>query len=308
MRGLAGLARIWWSGLFCAIALAMLAPPAAAKEVQIEVQGLTSVGNIEIAPGKSLKDDGVVLLLHEELSHHRMEVISALQELLYERGLNSLAITLTLGLNERRGLFDCAIEQDHRNEDASIELARWIEWLTEQGASNITLAGHSRGGNQVAVYAAKEPAEAVKRLVLIAPIADTAVSLENEYSRRFGQPLQPVLTEAERLVAEEQATTLMTGVPFLVCPDARVTAAAFVNHYGPNQNLYTPSLLPHIPMPIFVVVGDLDPIKSELLPAIQGMPGGENITVETVPGADHFFRDLTADDLADRIKAFIDSN
>jgi hypothetical protein len=59
-------------------------------------------------------------------------------------------------------------------------------------------------------------------------------------------------------------------------------------------------------MPILVVVGELDPLANELLPAVQGIPGVGSIAIETVSGADHFFRDLTADALADRIKAFVD--
>jgi alpha/beta superfamily hydrolase len=288
-----------------ALCVALFAMRASAEEVQTEVQGLTVLGNLEIAQGKSLKSDGAVLLLHDTLAHNRMEILSALQELLRERGVNSLAITLSLGLNERRGLFDCGIEQDHRNEDAIVEIQGWVDWLKQQEAANITLAGHARGGNQIAIYAAKEPDAAVKRLVLIAPLADTQTSLEAEFSQRFGQPLQPILAQAEKLVAEDQSTTLMTGVPFLVCENAKVTSGAFVNYYGPNQNLYTPSLLPHIQRPILMVVGDLDPLANELMPAIEGMPGANNIRAETIAGADHFFRDLAVDQLADRINDFL---
>jgi pimeloyl-ACP methyl ester carboxylesterase len=164
-----------------ALCVALFAMRASAEEVQTEVQGLTVLGNLEIAQGKSLKSDGAVLLLHDTLAHNRMEILSALQELLRERGVNSLAITLSLGLNERRGLFDCGIEQDHRNEDAIVEIQGWVDWLKQQEAANITLAGHARGGNQIAIYAAKEPDAAVKRLVLIAPLADTQTSLEAEW-------------------------------------------------------------------------------------------------------------------------------
>jgi pimeloyl-ACP methyl ester carboxylesterase len=289
-----------------ALCVAVFAMPARAEEVQTEVQGLTVLGNLEIAQGKSLKSDGAVLLLHDTLAHNRMEILSALQELLRERGVNSLAITLSLGLNERRGLFDCAVEQDHRNEDAVVEIQSWVDWLKQQGATNITLAGHARGGNQMAIYAVKEPDPAVKRLVLIAPLADTQTSLDAEFSQRFRQPLQPILAQAEKLVAEEESTTLMTGVPFLVCEAAKVTSGAFVNYYGPNQNLYTPSLLPHIQRPMLIVVGDLDPLANELMPAIQGIPGANDIRAETITGADHFFRDLAVDELADRVKAFLE--
>ena len=307
MKRMAGTSEAWRTGRWLVLCLSALlfAAPLRAEEVRIEHQGLDVIGNLDIAQGKSLKNDGVVLLLHGTLAHHRMEIISALQELLHERGINSLAITLGLGMNERRGLFDCSIEQDHRNEDASEEIKSWINWLKQKGAASITLAGHDRGGNQIAVYAAKEPDKAVRRLVMIAPLADTASSLESEFSQRFRQPLQPILAEAEKLVAEDQFNTLMTDVPFLGCDRAKVTAGAFVNYYGPNQNLYTPSLIPHIKMPTMVVVGDLDPLANELLPAVQGIPDAKSVRIVTIPGADHFFRDEAAEDLADKIKAFM---
>jgi pimeloyl-ACP methyl ester carboxylesterase len=300
-RGVPGI----WHVLILCLWATLSAAPLRAQEVRIEHQGLDVLGNLDIAPGKSLKADGVVLLLHGTLAHNRMEIMSALQELLHERGINSLAITLGLGMNERRGLFDCTIEQDHRNEDAVEEIKSWVKWLKEKGAASITLAGHDRGGNQVAIYAAKEPDKAVRRLVLMAPLADTASSLEAEFTQRFHLPLQPVLAEAEKLVAEDQFNTLMTDVPFLSCDRAKVTAGAFVNYYGPNQNLYTPSLIPNIKLPTLVAVGDLDPLANELLPAIQGIPDAKSIRLVTIPGADHFFRDQAAEELADTIKAFL---
>jgi pimeloyl-ACP methyl ester carboxylesterase len=295
--------RAW---LFAAVIAAVFSvSPSLAEEVKTEHQGLDVTGNLEIVPGKSLKHDGVVLLVHGTLGHHRMEIMSALQELLRERGINSLAITLSLGLNERRGMFDCSIEQDHRNEDGAEEIRTWVYWLKTQGAANIVVAGHSRGGNQAAIYAAKYLDKAVRKLVLIAPLAQTEGSAAADYQMRFHKPLQPVLAEAEKRVAEDDSMTLLTGVGFLNCDDARVTAGAFVNYYGPNQNLYTPSLLPFVKVPALVVAGELDPLTAELAPAIEGIPDTRLITFKTIRGADHYFRDLAAEDLANAIKEFV---
>jgi alpha/beta superfamily hydrolase len=52
-------------------------------------------------------------------------------------------------------------------------------------------------------------------------------------------------------------------------------------------------------------VGELDPLSNELVPAIQGIPGVSQIKLETIPSADHFFRDTAAEDLADRIAEFL---
>lgn len=295
----------WLGGIVLATVVVTTMPLRAAEEVKIEHQGLDVLGNLEIAKGKSLKRDGVVLLVHDTLGHHRMEIISALQELLSERGVNSLAITLSLGLNERRGMFDCNIEQDHRNEDAAEEIQAWVDWLKEKGTKNITVAGHSRGGNQAAIYVAKKHDKAVKKIVLIAPLAQTPSNIDAEYERRFNLPLQPTLSDAEKQIDEIGGTALMRGVAFLNCDQAKVTAGAFVNYYGPNQNLYTPSLLPFIKVPVLVVVGSMDPLAQELEPAIQGMPDNQNTKLVIIPDADHFFTNYKTEDLADAMKDFV---
>ena len=287
--------------------LAACLKPTLAEEVKTEHQGLEVLGNLDLAPGRSLKTDGAVILLHDTLGHHRVELMAALQELLHARGINSLAITLSLGLNARRGMYDCGLEQDHRNEDAREELQTWISWLKSQGAASVVLAGHGRGGSQVAYYLAKDPDKAVKKGVLMGPLAQTIGSGAAEYDERFRRPLQPVLGEAERMMAEDHANALMDGlVGFLVCPQAKVTAGAFIDYYGQNPNLYTPTLLPTIKVPTLIAVGDQDPLGQELSEAIQGIPTDmSHISQVSIPGADHQFRDLAADTLADRIKAFI---
>ena len=59
-------------------------------------------------------------------------------------------------------------------------------------------------------------------------------------------------------------------------------------------------------MPTLIVVGDLDPLGQELSEAIQGIPTDiSRISQVTIAGADHQFRDIAADNLADRMKAFI---
>jgi pimeloyl-ACP methyl ester carboxylesterase len=141
--------------------------------------------------------------------------------------------------------------------------------------------------------------------VLIAPLAPIASQVSAEYERRFLTPLQPVLEHAEKLVAEKHGLQLMKDVSFLTCDHARVTAAAFVNYYGSNQNLYTPSLMPFLKMPVLVMVGELDPLATELKPAIEGIPDARNVTMETIPGADRYFRDLAAEEVANRIRDFL---
>ncbi len=275
-----------------------------AEEVVTEHQGLDVLGNLEIAPGRSLKSDGVVLLVHDTLAHHRMEVISAQQDLLKERGINSLAITLSLGLDQRRGMYDCAIEQDHRHDDALDEIDTWVAWLKEKGAVGITLGGHGRGAAQAALYAERKNEKAIRRLVLIGPLAQTFDSAEAEYQMRYRRPLRDVLGQAEKFVSQDSADELLEGTGFLECPTPKVTAGAFSDYYSASPRFFTPSLLAGLKIPALVVVGDQDRSAAEVMAAIESQPS-KNATLSVVAGADHYFSDLFADQLADSIRDFV---
>ncbi len=289
---------------FVTIALTALAwapGPSAAEEVAIEYLGLDLTANLETA-GKSLRNENVVLLVHDTLAHARVELMAALQDGLRDVGVSSLAITLGLGLNHRRGMFDCSLEQDHRHEDAVDEIAAWVAWLKEKGATSITVAGHGRGANQVALYAINRLDKPVKRIVLIAPMMQTEDRMDADYRRRFGKPLRPELAKAEELVANEQGNQLVNVPGFLNCPHPQVTAGAFADYYGANEKFKTTNLLAGVKLPILIAVGDGDPNLRDIQAAEAENP--KSIAVAVIPGADREFRDLAADELARKIKEF----
>jgi pimeloyl-ACP methyl ester carboxylesterase len=280
--------------------------PVHAEEVMTEHQGLDVLGNLEIARGKSLRTDGVVLLVHGTLGHNRMEVVSATQELLRERGVNSLAITRSLGLDKRRGMFECNLEQDHRHEDAVEEIDTWVAWLREKGATVITLAGHDRGAAQAALYASLPKADrSVRRLVLIAPLLQTFEAVDKDYFLHYKKVLRDELTRAQDLVSHDEASSLIDVAGFLDCPNAKVTAGAFADYYAANQKFFTPSLLPSIRLPTLVIGAELDPQERELTTAMRGLPEHKNISFHEVRGADHFFRDTAAEEMSDRVAEFL---
>ncbi|HZV21143.1 MAG TPA: alpha/beta hydrolase [Hyphomicrobiales bacterium] len=295
-------------GLFIlALALVSFAATASsgAEEVYLEHLGLDLSANLETAPGKSLKSDGAVLLVHDTLGHDRMELMSALQDALRDLGMNSLAITLGLGMDRRHGMFDCAIEQDHRHEDAVEEIAAWVHWLKEKGANTITVAGHGRGANQVALYAINRLDKAVKRVILMSPLMQTEEKAEAEYRARFGSSLRQELAKAEELVANEGANQLVNVPGFLNCTKPIVTAGAFANYYGVNEKFQTTNLLPSIKIPVLLAVGNADPNLKEIMAAERELGISKNVILAVIPGADQDFSDLGADELAKKIKEFI---
>ncbi|MBC8049629.1 MAG: alpha/beta hydrolase [Chitinophagales bacterium] len=290
--------------LMLGLGLLATGQPAGAAEVATEHQGLDVLGNLELAGGKSLKADGVILLLHDTLAHHRMEVISAQQDILKEQGVNSLAITLSLGLDKRRGMYNCTIEQDHRHDDALEEIDTWVAWLKEKGATSITLGGHGRGAAQAALYAERKNDKAIRRLVLISPLAQSFDTAEAEYQARYRRPLREILVQAEKFVSQDAADELLEGAGFLECPAPKVTAGAFSDYYSASPRFFTPNLMAGVKIPALIVVGDQDRSAAEIMAAMQSQPS-KNATLATIPGADHFFSDLFADQLADRIRDFV---
>lgn len=287
-----------------ALSIAAATVRCAAEQVTLDYLGLELAANVEVASGKSLKNE-VVLLVHDTLGHDRMELMAALQDSLRDQGISSLAITLGLGMDKRHGMFDCATEQDHRHEDAIDEIASWVQWLKDKGATSITLAGHGRGANQVALYAINRLDKTVKRAVLMSPLMQSEEKAEAEYSARFGQSLRQELAKAEELVASERGNLFVDVPGFLTCAKPQVTAGTFANYYGANAKFKTTNLLQSIKIPVLIAVGDADPVLAEVKAAEPEYINLKTVTMAVIPGADQDFRDMGADDLARKIKEFI---
>lgn len=293
-----------------ALLLAVIAPrpAAAAEQVRISHRGMSLLADLQIASGSELSD-GVLLMTHGTLAHGRMEIMATLQDLLAERGINSLSITLSLGQSERSGMYDCASLHDHRHSDAAAEIALWYDWLVARGAGPISLLGHSRGGAQTAEFAAapnrhggaREPAGAV----LVAPAVWWPGKLAEDYQHSHEAPLAPVLKRAGELVEAGRGDEVLEDTDFVYCAGARVTAATFVDWYSGRQAMDAPSSVAASRLPVLVVAGSDDAVVAELPERMQGVADGERVRFEVIDGAEHFFRDLYAEDLADLVEEFV---
>jgi pimeloyl-ACP methyl ester carboxylesterase len=270
--------------------------PAAAEEVTLEYNGLTLNADHRVPP-EAEAIGPTVLMTHGTLAHNKMEIVTALQDALAERNINSLAINLSLGEDNRHGSFDCARPHTHRHSDAVGEIAAWVDWLEDQGVKAITLAGHSRGGNQVAWYASEHGDDPqLKGAVLIAPALWNAEAFAAQYQEVTGTPLADVLARAEAMDPD----AMMDLPRFLYCDDAKVAAGTVIDYYGDDARRNTPSLLADIAMPTVVVVGTADDVVPGLLGELEGLEG-DNVSIKVVHGATHYFRDLYVEDIVDAI-------
>lgn len=293
------------TSLFAASMVCFSAASAFAENVSLKSpDGLTLNANLQLADGKTVAD-GVVLLTHGTLAHNKMELIVTLQGLLAERDISSLAPTLSLGVDNRTGMYDCKVPATHKHSDAMIEIGQWVEYLKGQGASDIVVAGHSRGGNQTAWYAARENDPAVSKVVLIAPQTWYSDKEDAGFKKNHKQDLAAVFKAAQALADAGKGSEFMKGVGVLYCPGADVTADSFISYYEKDDRMHTPVLLPMIGKPVLVVAGSEDNVVKGLIEAVEPMADGEKLQMVVIDDADHFFLDFFAEDLADSIAEFV---
>lgn len=275
---------------------------ATATEVRVVHGTLTLRATLELAAGKSLTD-GLVIMVHGTMAHRDMEAMRMFRRLLVERGHSTLAVNLSLAIDAREGMYDCAVPSRHRAEDALAEIDTWLGWATRQGASRVTLLGFSRGAQQAAWYAARQPRPRLARLVLLAPTfaADPAAA----YDTRFGAPLAPLLQRARALAQQGRGSDLITGIGFLNCDSNSVSAQALLSYYDPARDGEPDLTLSKVRVPTLVVAAGDDAIVRDLPRRVAATIDGARVRLVVIDGADHFFRDLFGDDAVDAIAAFL---
>ncbi len=283
----------------------LLAFTSHADEVTLPFQGLTLNGNLELAPGKKI-DDGVILITHGGLMHRGMELYVGLQNLLAKAGYNTLAINLSLSVDNRHGMLECTMPQRHRFEDAPIEIGAWVQWLKDRGVKRIALLGHSRGGGETASFAAQHADPQIHVVILLAP--DTSETNDAAaYQNRHHKALAPVLKKARDMVASNQGRTDLLHTDFLYCSDTTVAAETIVSYYGDNSRIETAFHVPKIRVPVLIIIAGEDEAVINTAKFVP-LANGNRVQVKTVEGAGHLFRDLNSDDAVDLMTAFLKDN
>lgn len=281
----------------------LLLNTAQAKEVKQQFNGLTVNANLLMADGAGFAD-GIVLLTHGTLTHKGRSTYDQLQKNLAAEGVSSLAINLSLGLNDRQGEYDCNVAHTHKHTDALDEIDFWLNWLEKQGATQVTLMGHSRGGNQTAWFAAERDRALIKKVVLVAPATGEQQSAK-EYQDKYGVAVDTVLAKANKLIKAGKGDTLMKDTDFIYCKKTQVTAAAFADYYTVKPQFDTPTLLKNPNKPTLVIMGSADTVVADLPEKLQPMIDAGKIETVTLEDADHFFLDFASEDMATATAEFV---
>jgi len=279
--------------------LSMALIPAYAHDVTVQSGALTLNANLEQAADWPQR---VILMTHGTLAHNKMEIMSSLQSLLKQRGYSSLSINLSYAIDKRASaMYDCTTPHKHKHTDALDEIGTWLNYLKQQGATDVTLLGHSRGGNQTAWFAAERDDAAVQRVVLIAPATWDATSAAQSYQNNYGKALAPLVENA----AAQKGDALLSHANLLYCKDSKVSAASFVSYYKNEPRFDTPVLLQKISKPILVFAGSEDTVVPDVVQKFRPLVNGKKVQLTTITGADHFFLDLYSIDVADAVAKFV---
>jgi len=281
--------------------LGLAAALVSAEEVTIAPNQLRLNAQLNLVT-ESIGHGPLVLLVHGTLAHNGMEIIASLQELLADEDLNSLAINLSLGIDDRHGTYDCAVPHQHKHQDASGEINAWLNWLKGQGVDQVLLAGHSRGGSQVASYSLHAD-DVVVGQVLIAPMTWSPEYAAKSYQHNYQLSLLKQLAIAK---AQGQDDWMPAATSFIYCKDApQVKAASFLSYYQPPETLNTPDLILRGGLPTVLIAGSEDKVVKDLPEQMQGH-GHTNLEFIVVDGADHYFRDLYADEVVEAMLDILD--
>jgi pimeloyl-ACP methyl ester carboxylesterase len=207
---------------------------------------------------------------------------------LKKRGLASLAITLSLGVDNREGPRACDLLHDYALAGAQREVAAWMAWLRADGARTVDLIGFSRGGAQIAALTPKLPR--VGHVVLMAPAFATAAEQAATYQRTFGHPL------AEPMAVAAKTPLQKLDADFLYCKNAPVLGATFLDAY---QEML-PQLAAETQHPTLVVVAEKDEVVPDLAKKLPS-----EVQKVVIDGSGHFFPDLYGEEAADAIAKFL---
>lgn len=292
MRGLIRQRRM----LLLLVSALLLSVVTFAEPVQINRADLKLNGNLIAAEDKQ---QTAFLILHGTWAHVAMELPATLQGLLEDEGYASLAPTLSLGVNDRQGFFNCKSPVAQGHEAAIHELHAWYLFLREQGYSNVVLIAHSRGGAQAALYQQRYPQDKLSALVLLAPMTWQQGVEAKAYHDKYGVNLNEQLVQAEQY--RQAGKALFTPPGILYCENTAVSPHAFISYYSVKPEKNTPTLLADTAVQTVVYLGSEDPLSIEFAKQQGLLANKKNITVVNISGAGHFFRDLYADELIEDI-------
>jgi pimeloyl-ACP methyl ester carboxylesterase len=173
-------------------------------------------------------------------------------------------------------------------DDCRHDLAAWVGWLRERAGPRVVLLGHSLGAVKCLYALAHDPALPAAGVVAVSP---PRLSYEAFCASPQRDTFLQTYRQAEEHVRAGRPAALLDvtlPLPFVI------TAAGYVEKYGPDERYNYLKLLPGVPCPVLVTLGGVE-VENNMAfrGAAEAMAAlgrrAPRLRVETVPGADHFY-------------------
>jgi dienelactone hydrolase len=188
-------------------------------------------------------------------------------------------------------------------DDCRHDLAAWVEWLRSRAGPRVGLLGHSLGAVKCLYALAQEPRLGAARAVALSPP-------RLSYSWFCSAPQRAeFLADYARAEQEVQAGRPMALLDVKLPLPFVVTAAGYVEKYGPDERYNYLNFVAGVPCPVLVTLGGVE-VENNM--AFRGAPEAlaelaaryPRLQVETVAGADHFYTGVH-DELLARLEAWL---
>jgi pimeloyl-ACP methyl ester carboxylesterase len=133
--------------------------------------------------------------------------------------------------------------------DCVVDFQSWLDLLLQRGYQRVGLLGHSLGALKGIYALAQQTYPQITRLLAVSP---PWLSHARFAAGRKAALFRETFSEAEQLVSAGRGTSLMEvmfPLPYVV------TAAGYVEKYGPDERYHVPRLLQRIATPTLVTFG-----------------------------------------------------
>lgn len=282
----------------------LLALPACLVWALLFLIPATSHGSIvdaKLASGKvatanyheGAKNQVAVLALHGFLQTRTFPTVASIVETASIAGYTTLAPTLTLGISRRNQSLPCEAVHMHSLDEDVAEVAFWVRWLTKKGHTRIVLVGHSYGNLQVLTYMRRNPASAVKQLLLIS-LSDVEVKQSAGQRTALAQGLR------ERLAQDSKG---LVGAAVGHCKNYVSPPAKLLSYLSITRDSILEALAQST-VPVEVIMGSKD---DRMGPDWVEKLKTRGIAVHVVPGASHFFDNQYEFDLQEAVLRALDN-
>jgi pimeloyl-ACP methyl ester carboxylesterase len=184
------------------------------------------------------------------------------------------------------------------HQQAVDELKLWFDWLKDKGHDRFVLVGHSRGGAQSTLFWETHKYPGIEQLILIAPATFDYESTARNFEENFRVPLAEQIAYYKKL---ENKTDPITESALLYCFYAKTSAETFLSYYEETPQKHTPAMLADIEIPTTVFLGSEDRLSDRFMSYEMEFSNNDKVSTYWVEGADHFFRDLYADEIIEEV-------